>query len=80
VKISSAQNSIAPDQLKPLLHEKIDRMNPEQLALLDRVLLQLEAESQAARLAETFDADAAQGKFDRATEIIREFRSQHRYS
>jgi hypothetical protein len=80
VKISSAPNPTEPDKLKPLLHEKIERMDREQLALLDRVLLQLEAEDQAARLVEACDADAARGTFARATEIIQEFRAQHRYA
>ncbi|MGH7994597.1 MAG: hypothetical protein ACREDQ_13835, partial [Limisphaerales bacterium] len=71
---------VPPEQLKPVLHEKIERMNGEQLALLDRVLLQLEAEQAADRLSEAFDADQAQGKFRRVAELIRQFRAEHRYA
>ena len=71
---------VPPEQLKPVLHEKIERMNGEQLALLDRVLLQLEAEQAADHLSEAFDADHAQGKFRRVAELIRQFRAEHRYA
>ena len=47
-----ASEPVPPEKLKPILHEKIERMNGEQLALLDRVLLQLEAEEAADRLSE----------------------------
>ena len=55
-------------------------MNAEQLALLDRVLLQLEAEGASDRLSEAFDADQAQGKLRRVTELVRQFRAEHRYA
>jgi hypothetical protein len=77
---SRASRPLPPEQLKPALHEKIDRMNGEQLALLDRVLLQLEAEEAADRLGKAFDADHAQGKLRRVTELVREFRAEHRYA
>ena len=72
------RHTLIPEQLKPVLHEKIDRMNGEQLALLNRVLLQLEAEQSADRLGEAFDADHAQGRFQRIIELVRQFRSEHR--
>ena len=71
---------VEPEKLKPVLHEKIERMNGEQLALLDRVLLQLEAEQVADRLGEAFDADQAQGKLRRVAELVRQFRAEHRYA
>lgn len=71
---------VEPEKLKPVLHEKIERMNGEQLVLLDRVLLQLEAEQAAERLGEAFDADHAQGKLRRVTELVRQFRAEHRYA
>ena len=55
-------------------------MNGEQLALLDRVLLQLEAEEAADRLGEAFDGDHAQGKLRRVAEMVRQFRAEHRYA
>jgi hypothetical protein len=63
-----------------MLHEKIEHMSGAQLALLDRVLLQLEAEEVAEQLAESFARDSEQGKLARAAEIIRQFRSEHRYA
>jgi len=69
-----------PEKLRPVLHEKIERMNGEQLMLLNRVLVQLEAEQVADRLSEAFDADQAQGKLRRVAELVRQFRAEHRYA
>ena len=80
MKSSRASIPVSPDKLKPVLHEKIERMNGEQLALLDRVLLQLEAEQAADRLGEAFDADHAQGNLRRVAELVRQFRTEHRYA
>ena len=80
MKSRQPSGPVPPEQLKPVLHEKIERMNGEELALLDRVLLQLEAEQAADHLSEAFDADHAQGKFQRAAELIRQFRAEHRYA
>jgi hypothetical protein len=44
MKSRHASAPVPPEQTKPVRHEKIERMNGEQLALLDRVLLQLKAE------------------------------------
>lgn len=79
MKISPA-TSLEPEQLKPVLHEKIERMNGEELLLLDRVLLQIEAEQVAARLSEAFEADQAAGKLQRVAELVRQFRAEHRYA
>jgi hypothetical protein len=71
---------VPPERLKPVLHEKIERMNGEQLALLDRVLLQLEVEQAADHLSEAFDTDDAEGRFRHVAELIRQFRAEHRYT
>jgi hypothetical protein len=42
MKSHCASAPVPPEQLKPVRHGKIERMNGEQLALLDRVLPQLE--------------------------------------
>jgi hypothetical protein len=55
-------------------------MNGQQLDVLNRVLLQLEAEELAKNLGEAFDQDQEQGKLDRIAGLVREFRAQHRYS
>jgi hypothetical protein len=80
MKTSSFSNPVPPEKLKPVLHEKIDRMNGEQLVLLDRVLLQIEAEERIDRLAEAFDRDEAEGKFQQIVELVRQFRAEHRYT
>ena len=71
---------IEPEKLKPVLHEKIERMDAGQLSLLNRVLLQVEAEELADRLNEAFDQDREQGKFRRISELVQQFRAEHRYA
>ena len=71
---------IEPEKLKPVLHEKIERMNGEQLTLVSQVLLQVEAEELADRLNEAFDKDREQGKLRRITELVKQFRTEHRYA
>ena len=71
---------IEPEKLKPMLHEKIERMNGEQLTLVSQVLLQVEAEELADRLNEAFDQDREQGKLRRISELVKQFRAEHRYA
>ena len=68
------------EKLKPLLHEKIERMNGEQLSLLNHVLLQVEAEELAERLGAAFDEDQVQGRMQRIAELVQQFRAGHRYA
>jgi len=69
-----------PEKLKPLLHLKIERMDTAQLRVLNRVLMQIEAEDLADRLGKSFDQDRDQGKLRRISELVRQFRAEHRYS
>jgi hypothetical protein len=71
---------IEPEKLKPVLHEKIERMNGEQLTLVSQVLLQVEAEELAGHLNEAFDQDREQGKLRRISELVKQFRAEHRYA
>lgn len=71
---------IEPDKLKPVLHEKIERMDAEHLSLFNRVLLQIEAEELADRLNEAFDRDREQGKLRRISELVQQFRAENRYA
>ena len=71
---------IEAEKLKPVLHEKIERMDAEHLVLLNRVLLQVEAEETADRLHDAFDQDRAQGRLQRVAEIVKQFRAEHRYA
>ena len=72
--------SIEPEKLKPLLHEKIEQMNGRQLSLVNRVLLQIEAEELAERLGDAFDQDHEQGRLRRISELVKQFRVEHRYA
>ncbi len=71
---------VEPEKLKPVLHEKIERMDGQHLALLNRVLLQLEAEELADHLSDAFNKDHEQGIWRRIPELVKEFRTGHRYS
>ena len=68
------------EKLKPVLHLKIEQMDGPHLAVLNRVLLQLDAEERADRLGEAFDTDQEQGLLRRIPELVRQFRAQHRYA
>ncbi|MGD0207132.1 MAG: hypothetical protein ABSC89_05960 [Verrucomicrobiota bacterium] len=76
----SQPTPIEPEKLKPVLHEKIERMSGEQLTLVSQVLLQVEAEELADRLNEAFDKDREQGKLRRISELVKQFRAEHRYA
>ena len=76
----SKPTPIEPEKLKPVLHEKIERMDAEHLSLLNRVLLQVEVEDLADRLNDAFDRDRAQGKLRRVSELVKQFRAGHRYA
>jgi hypothetical protein len=71
---------IEPKKLKPALHDKIERMDGLHLSLLNRVLLQLEAEELAGRLSEGFDKDHEQGLLRHIPELVKKFRDEHRYA
>jgi tRNA A37 N6-isopentenylltransferase MiaA len=43
-------------------------------------LLQVEAEELADRLNEAFDQDREQGKLRRISELVKQFRAEHRYA
>lgn len=77
---ASEQMPIEPEKLKPLLHEKIERMNPDQLSIFNRVLLQVEAEELADRLNDAFDKDGEQDRSRRISELVKQFRATHRYA
>ena len=68
------------EQLKPVLHDKIERMDGQHLALLNRLLLQLEAEELAEHLSEAFDKAHEQGLRRRIPELVKQFRAGHRYA
>ena len=69
-----------PEKLRPVLHDKIERMDAQQLVLLNRLLLQLEAELLAERLGDNFDKDHERGLLRRVPELVKQFRTEHRYA
>jgi hypothetical protein len=71
---------VEAEKLKPVLHDKIERMDSLHLSLLNRVLLQLEAEELAQRLSEGFDKDHEQGLLRRIPQLVQQFRDEHRYA
>ena len=80
VKPTSQPRPIKPEELKPALHDKIERMDGLHLSILNRVLLQLEAEELAGRLSDVFDKDNEQGLLVRIPALVREFRDEHPYA
>ena len=80
MKTAPPPDPTEPENLKPLLLEKIERMNGPQLSLLNRVLLQVEAEELADQLCTAFDQDREQGKLRRISDLVEQFRAEHRYA
>jgi len=72
--------AIEPEKLRPVLHDKIERMDGLQLSLLNRVLLQLEVEALAGRLSDSFDQDHERDLRKRIPELVKAFRAQHGYA
>jgi hypothetical protein len=64
-----------PNELRPLLHERIDQWAAEDLPLLHRVMLELERDRLVAELNADFDRDRESGRLTRLHEIIREARA-----
>ena len=67
--------------LKRLLHDKIEQLDGVKLSLLNRVILQLEAEELAESLDAAFDQDREEGKLtdERVQQVLAQVRSEHRY-
>lgn len=66
-----------PDELRPLLHGKIDELDARGLAMVHRVLLQLEAEQLAADLQSDFSKE--ENLVERVDRAVVEFRKTHPY-
>jgi hypothetical protein len=71
--------SLAPDELKPALHVKIDHMSEAQLRILHRVLQQIEMEELAEKIGNDFDRNDEESKFHRIPELVQQFRAEHPY-
>ena len=75
-----SESIVEPGKLRPELHQRIDRMDAEQLELLRHILLKLELDEAIGKLHETFDAARRAGALGRVDEIIREVRAGHPYA
>jgi hypothetical protein len=64
-----------PNELRPLLHKRIEQWAAEDLPLLHRVMLELERDRLAAGLNAEFDRDRESGRLGRLHEIILEARA-----
>jgi hypothetical protein len=69
--------SAKPEELRPILHEKIDKLAANDLPLVHRVLLQLEAERLAAEITDGLEKDPK--FFDQIDDTITEYRKKHPY-
>ena len=77
----SAPPQIPPQELRPLLHQKIDSLADEDLADVHRRLLELEAQRLTAELGREFADDWATGRLSEESiaSAIREHRAAHPY-
>jgi len=76
MKATQSTAVVAPEKLRPALHDKIEHMDGTQLQVLNHVLLQMEVETLAERLGESFDQDQQAGKLQHIAELVRQFRAQ----
>ena len=67
--------------LRKVLHERIEQLDASKLSLLNRVMLQLEAEELASNLDAEFDQDRREGKItpERVQQVISQIRAEHPY-
>lgn len=70
-----------PKELRPLLHERIDQCNPDELDAVRKTLLLLEAHQLADELGREMAEDRRTGRITEETigAAIREHRQQHPY-
>lgn len=70
-----------PDELRPLLHERIDQCTAEELDAVRKTLLTLEARRLADELGRDMAEDLRTGKItdEKIAETIREHRQRHPY-
>ena len=66
-----------PEELRPILHGKIEQMDAQGLAVMHRVLLQLEAEDLSANI--TSDLSKEKDLVERVAKAVNEFRKSHPY-
>jgi hypothetical protein len=74
------KTTFAPEksaELRPLLHDKIDALNDAGLAVMHKVLLQIETEELIEDIRSDFDKQT--NVAERVAKALREFRAEHPY-
>ena len=66
-----------PEELRPLLREKIEQLDERGLAMMHRVLLQLQAERLAEEITDGFSNE--ENLVERVDKAVAEFRKAHPY-
>ena len=81
VRSMSKLTTSDPNELRPLLHERIDQCSPEELVAVRKLLLELEARRLFDEVGRGFDEDWASGKLTKENiqEAIVEHRRKHPY-
>ena len=71
----------SPQELRPLLHERLDVATDEELAAVHRTLLEMEARRLCEELGEATESAWASGEIteEKIAEAIREHRQAHPY-
>ena len=77
IDMSTPAELKSPDELRPLLHGKIDKLGSEGLQIMHRVLLRLEVEELAAKVGERFSSRP--DLMERIDKTIAEVRSENPY-
>ena len=70
-----------PNELRPLLRDRIDQCSPEELEAVRQALLKFEAERLIAEVGAEFAEDWRTGRIteEKTAEAIREHRARHPY-
>lgn len=73
----STQAVTDPQSLRPRIEQKLDKLSPEELAMVDKMLTQLEAHRLLDEIGAAADDARAAGKFADMEQAIQEFRASH---
>ena len=68
-----------PQELRPRIEQKLDKLSPDELAMVDGMLTQLEAHRLLDEIGAAADEARAAGKFADIELALREFRARHPY-
>ena len=75
----SATTITDPQDLRPRIEQKLDKLSPDELAMVDGMLTKLEAHRLLDEIGAAADIAREAGKFDDIDQALREFRARHPY-